>query len=215
MSSVSRGIDRIEVTFDEPNLVANAGLLLVATLVGHLGLEALINKTVRLSGRVGGALPGRKVLDLGSRDDRWRIAHRPCRHPSLGSDREGPRPPGDGTVDAWHLSAVIHFRSYPTAGPGTGRIAQKSMVLWCRSRFRGSWYWMWIQRSVRSAASTKADPAMDTPRSSATTRSSPCASNRRSAPRTNEKRPGQHQPWCGAFRRARCPCVQLGQQDNS
>jgi hypothetical protein len=64
VNSVSRGIDRIEVTFDEPNLVANAGLLLVATLVGRLGLEALINATVNLSGRVGGALPGRKILSL-------------------------------------------------------------------------------------------------------------------------------------------------------
>ena len=64
MSSVSRGIDRIEVTFDEPNLVANAGLLLVATLVVRLRLERLINETVDLSGRVGGALPGRKVLTL-------------------------------------------------------------------------------------------------------------------------------------------------------
>jgi hypothetical protein len=64
VSSVSRGIDRIEVTFDEPNLVANAGLLLVATLVVRLRLEALINEVVDLSGRVGGALPGRKVLTL-------------------------------------------------------------------------------------------------------------------------------------------------------
>ncbi len=64
MTAVSRGIDRIAVTFDEPNLVANAGLLLVATLVSRLGLEALINSTVNLSGRVGGALPGRKVLTL-------------------------------------------------------------------------------------------------------------------------------------------------------
>jgi hypothetical protein len=62
--SVSRGIDRIEVTFDEPNLVANAGLLVVATLVVRLGLERLINATVDLSGRLGGALPGRKVLTL-------------------------------------------------------------------------------------------------------------------------------------------------------
>jgi hypothetical protein len=62
--SVSRGIDRIEVTFDEPHLVANAGLLLVATLVVRLGLERLINSTVNLSGRIGGALPGRKVLTL-------------------------------------------------------------------------------------------------------------------------------------------------------
>jgi len=64
VSEVSRGIDRIEVTFDEPNLVANAGLILVATLVRRLGLERLINETVDLSGRVGGSRPGRKVLTL-------------------------------------------------------------------------------------------------------------------------------------------------------
>ena len=64
MPAVSRGIDRIEVIFDEPNLVANAGLLLVATLTIRLGLERLINASVDLSGRVGGALPGRKVLTL-------------------------------------------------------------------------------------------------------------------------------------------------------
>ena len=62
--SIARGIDRIEVTFDEPNLVANAGLLLVATMVVRLRLEALINDMVDLSGRVGGTLPGRKVLTL-------------------------------------------------------------------------------------------------------------------------------------------------------
>jgi len=52
------------VSFDEPNVVANAGLLLVGTLVVRLELERLINATVRLSGRVGGARPGRKVLTL-------------------------------------------------------------------------------------------------------------------------------------------------------
>jgi hypothetical protein len=57
-------IDRVEVTFDEPNLVANAGLVLVGTLVVRLGLERLVNQTVRLAGRIGGAHPGRKVLTL-------------------------------------------------------------------------------------------------------------------------------------------------------
>ncbi|HEX2185174.1 MAG TPA: IS1380 family transposase [Chloroflexota bacterium] len=52
------------MTFDDPSLVANAGLLLVGTLVARLGLERLVNATVRLGGRVGGALPGRKVLTL-------------------------------------------------------------------------------------------------------------------------------------------------------
>jgi hypothetical protein len=57
-------LDRIRATFDDDNLVANAGLVLPATLVEHLGVEALIDTTVRLDGRVGGAAPGRKVLTL-------------------------------------------------------------------------------------------------------------------------------------------------------
>jgi Transposase DDE domain group 1 len=57
-------IDRVGVSFDDPSLVANAGLLLVATLAVRLELERVVNSTVRLSGRVGGALPGRKVLTL-------------------------------------------------------------------------------------------------------------------------------------------------------
>jgi Transposase DDE domain group 1 len=64
VKAVSRGIDRIAVTFDDPNLVANAGLLLVATLVRRLGIEELCNETVRLSGRTGGFQPGRKILTL-------------------------------------------------------------------------------------------------------------------------------------------------------
>ncbi len=64
MRPVSRGTDRIVVTFDDPNLVANAGLLLVATLVCKLGLEDLCDKTIGLMGRTGGFGPGRKILTL-------------------------------------------------------------------------------------------------------------------------------------------------------
>lgn len=64
MTRVSHPLDGIEVIFDDPNLVANAGLLLTATLVDRLGLEPMIDQTVRLVGRVGGARPGRKVLTL-------------------------------------------------------------------------------------------------------------------------------------------------------
>jgi hypothetical protein len=64
VTRVSHALDRIDATFDDPNLVADAGLLLVATLSQRLGLDALINATVRLAGRVGGARPGRKVLTL-------------------------------------------------------------------------------------------------------------------------------------------------------
>lgn len=64
MSRVSRGLDRVGVIFDDGSLVANAGLLLVGTLAVRLGLEVLIDATVRMGGRVGGAFPGRKVLTL-------------------------------------------------------------------------------------------------------------------------------------------------------
>jgi DDE family transposase len=64
VSGVSRGIDRIEAMFDDPHLVANAGLVVPATLMLRLGLEALVDQSVRLVGRVGGSRPGRKVLTL-------------------------------------------------------------------------------------------------------------------------------------------------------
>jgi hypothetical protein len=64
VSGVSHNLNWLSVSFDDPNLVANAGLLLVGTVVARLGLERLVNATVRLGARVGAALPGRKVLTL-------------------------------------------------------------------------------------------------------------------------------------------------------
>ena len=64
MKSVSRSIERVDVIFDDDTLVADAGLILPATLMVRLGLEQLINATVRLVDRVGGAHPGRKVLTV-------------------------------------------------------------------------------------------------------------------------------------------------------
>ena len=63
VSSSSRRIDRIAVTFDEPTLVADAGLS-CRRPYGSPRSRALVNEMVRLGGRVGGASPGRKVLTL-------------------------------------------------------------------------------------------------------------------------------------------------------
>jgi Transposase DDE domain group 1 len=57
-------LDRLRVSFDDERAVANAGLLLPATLAARLGIEQLVNETVDLSGRPGGARSGRKVLTL-------------------------------------------------------------------------------------------------------------------------------------------------------
>jgi Transposase DDE domain group 1 len=62
--AVSRGVDRVRVVFDDPGLVADAGLMIVATLAARLGLEAVIDATVRFTDRKGGFRPGRKVLTI-------------------------------------------------------------------------------------------------------------------------------------------------------
>ena len=64
MSRVSHSPDRLRVTFDDEGLVANAGLLLVATLAARLGVGRIVEQTLRMGGLVGGARPGRKVLTL-------------------------------------------------------------------------------------------------------------------------------------------------------
>ena len=60
MSSISGGIDGVEVRFDEGSLVGDAGLLLAGTVMDRLGLEAIeVFLTLRdrlpvFSSRIGG-----------------------------------------------------------------------------------------------------------------------------------------------------------------
>ena len=56
--------DRIHVAFDDHRLVANAGLLLPASLAQRLGLGGLVNKHVDLGGAPGRAYPGDKIMTL-------------------------------------------------------------------------------------------------------------------------------------------------------
>ena len=56
--------DRSTVVFDDERVVVNAGVLLAVTLARRLGIEALVDATVRLGDRSGAARPGRKVLSL-------------------------------------------------------------------------------------------------------------------------------------------------------
>lgn len=60
----SHALDRTEITFDDDHAVANAGLVLTATLASRLGLEELFDETVRLADRAGAARSGRKILTL-------------------------------------------------------------------------------------------------------------------------------------------------------
>lgn len=59
------GLDGLKVEFDDERVVADAGVMLAATLAGRLGLEALAAELVRLrSGRAGAANAGRKVMAI-------------------------------------------------------------------------------------------------------------------------------------------------------
>ena len=60
----SHSLDRLDVAFDDDRLVADAGLLLPATLAHHLGLKGLVDEHVDLGARPGRANVGDKLLTL-------------------------------------------------------------------------------------------------------------------------------------------------------
>jgi hypothetical protein len=57
-------LDRLEVTFDDERLIANAGLMLTATLAQHLGLRQLFDEHVDLGDGAGRANVGHKAMTL-------------------------------------------------------------------------------------------------------------------------------------------------------
>jgi Transposase DDE domain group 1 len=62
--TASHTLDRLRVAFDDPRLVANAGLLLTATLGERLGLQHLVDEHVDLGAVPGAAHPGAKALTV-------------------------------------------------------------------------------------------------------------------------------------------------------
>jgi hypothetical protein len=58
------GLDLVRVVFDDRRAVADAGILLCASLAARLGIEALVARFVRLGPRMGAANAGCKVMTL-------------------------------------------------------------------------------------------------------------------------------------------------------
>lgn len=58
----SHTLHRLDIAFDDTHSVANAGLLLPATLAAHLGIEQAGNQVVDLGDRPGHFQPGAKVM---------------------------------------------------------------------------------------------------------------------------------------------------------
>jgi Transposase DDE domain group 1 len=60
----SHTLDRLDTCFDDTHAVANAGLLLAATLAERLGIEQTADALIDLGERPGAHRPGRKLLTL-------------------------------------------------------------------------------------------------------------------------------------------------------
>ena len=58
------GLDGVAVVFDDERAVADAGIVLAATLAGRLGIEALVDERVDLGERAGAGNEGAKVMTL-------------------------------------------------------------------------------------------------------------------------------------------------------
>ena len=58
------GLDGVTVAFDDERAVADAGIVLTATLARRLGIEALVDESVDLGERPGAANVGAKVMTL-------------------------------------------------------------------------------------------------------------------------------------------------------
>jgi Transposase DDE domain group 1 len=56
--------DQLDTCFDDTHAIANAGLLLPATLAQRLGIEQAADQVIALGERAGAAHPGRKLLTL-------------------------------------------------------------------------------------------------------------------------------------------------------
>jgi hypothetical protein len=60
----SHTLDQLDIAFDDTRAIANAGLLLPATLAERLGIEQAADGLIDLGERAGSAHPGRKLLTL-------------------------------------------------------------------------------------------------------------------------------------------------------
>ena len=120
--------DRIRILFDDHRLVANAGLLLPATLARHLGLRELVDHHLDLGGAPGRANTGDKMMTLVASA----LAGGDCIDDAdalRAGGTVGVRLRGQGAIHPGHLPAQLPMgpcpstrpREPPVVGPGLGR----------------------------------------------------------------------------------------------
>src|SRR5450759_4261434 len=114
----SHSLDRLDTAFDDDRLVADAGLLLPATLAHHLGLRELVETHLDLGQAVGRANVGDKLLTLVMSA----LAGGDCIDDAAalraGRHRTGAWLPGQGGIHPGHVPAQLPLGPRPPARPG-------------------------------------------------------------------------------------------------
>ncbi len=103
----SHTLDRLDIVFDDTHAIANAGLLLPATLAERLGIEQAADQLIDLGERAGAHRPGRKLLTLVHSMLAGGDCTRRRRPAALRRDRRGARPPGHGALHAGDVRSRI------------------------------------------------------------------------------------------------------------
>ena len=137
--------------FDEPSLVADAGLIVPATFIVRLGLEALVNTMVHLGGHLSAALVP------GARCSPWSLQSWPVPATSttpIAYDRQRGRVlrSGDQATSTLGTFFRVHLRAHPPARRGDRRSDPPSLV----PRGAGPVHtdaWISTRPSARSTAS--------------------------------------------------------------
>ena len=115
--------DRIQIAFDDHRLVANAGLILPATLALRLGLPQLLRKDLDLGGAPGRANTGDKMMTLVASA----LAGGDCIDDAdvlrTGGTACTPGRHGQGAIHPGHLPAQLPVGPRPSTRPGEPRVA--------------------------------------------------------------------------------------------
>ena len=115
--------DRIQITFDDHRLVANAGLLLPATLARHLGLPELVRQRLDLGDAPGRANTSDKMMTLVASA----LAGGDCIDDAdvlrTGGDGLRPGRHGQGAIHPGRLPAQLPVGPGPSTRPGEPRVA--------------------------------------------------------------------------------------------
>ena len=188
--------DRIGILFDDHRLVANAGLLLPATLARHLGLRELVDHHLDLGGAPGRANTGDKMLTLVASA----LAGGDCIDDAdalrAGGTGRCSRLRGQGAIHPGDLPAQLPVGACPSTRPREPPVVGAGLGRWGRTRRLAPDHRPGLDhlRDLWTGQGGSAPPRLYRRR-----RLSPaaghCRRHRRGADVPAARGPGQHRPW--------------------